>query len=148
MFLSNIPFLISFPFPFPLPFPCVAGVRKERLPRRLSQGCSLQSGRVLDQSQQKCRFFAKIQVCCKFFSAPTQKGNLLFLSKRSSRKRLYNFPIKLNHLCRTSRHVWLSSSACDCCCTYQLICIMTISTYTTGARGEMTRLLGSYTVKK
>ena len=70
----------------------------------------------------------------QIFSAPTQEGNLLFLSKRSARKKLYNFPIKLNHLCRTSRHVWLSSSVCDRCCAYQLICIMTISTYTTGAR--------------
>ena len=30
--------------------------------------------------------------------------------------------------------IWLSSSACDHCCAYQLICIMTIGTYTTGAR--------------
>ena len=43
--------------------------------------------------------------------------------------------------CRPSRHVWLSSSACDLCCAYQLICIMTIRTYTTGARAEMTRQL-------
>ena len=84
----------------------------------------------------------------QIFSAPTQEGNLLFLSKRSARKKLYNFPIKLNHLCRTSRHVWLSSSVCDRCCAYQLICIMTISTYTTGARAEMIRQLGSCTVKK
>ena len=110
---------------------------------RRSQGWSLRSGNVVDQSQQKCRFFAEIHVCCNFFSAATQEGNLLFPSKRSARKKLYNFPIKLNHLCRTSRHVWLSSSACDRCCAYQLICIMTISTYTTGARAEMTRLLGS-----
>ena len=41
---------------------------------------------------------------------------------------------KLNHLWRTSRHIWLSSSTRDCCCVYQLICIMTISTCTTGAR--------------
>ena len=66
------------------------------------------------------------------FSAPNQEGNLLFLSKRSARKKLYNFPIKLNHLCRTLRHVWLSSSVCDRCCAYQIVCIMTISTYTTG----------------
>ena len=31
---------------------------------------------------------------------------------------------------------------------YQLICIMTIGTYTTGDRAEMTRQLGSCTVKK
>ena len=34
---------------------------------RRGQGWSLWSGRVLDQSQQKCRFFAEIQVCCKLF---------------------------------------------------------------------------------
>ena len=78
------------------------------------------------------------------FSAPAQGGNLFFLSGRSARKNIHNFPIKSSHLFRTSRHVWLSSSAC-----YQLICIMTIiSTYTTGARAEMTRQLGSCTVKK
>ena len=49
------------------------------------------------------------------------------------KKKTNNFTIKLSHLCQTSRHVWLSSSTCDLCCAYQLICIMTISTYTTGA---------------
>ena len=82
------------------------------------------------------------------FSAPAQEGNLFFLSGRSARKKIHNFPIKSSHLCRTSRHVWLSSSACDHCCAYQLICFMTISTYTTGARAEITRQLGSWTVKK
>ena len=82
------------------------------------------------------------------FSAPAQEGNLSFLSGRSARKKIHNFSIKSSHLCRTSRHVWLSSSACDHCRAYQLICIMTISTYTTGARAEMTRQLGSCTVRK
>ena len=81
------------------------------------------------------------------FSAPAWEGNLFFLCGRSARKKIYNFPIKSSHLCQTSRHVWLSSSACDHCCAYQLICIMTISTYSTGARAEMTRQLGSCTVK-
>ena len=81
------------------------------------------------------------------FSAPAQEGNLFFLSGRSAQKNIYNFPIKLSHLFRTSTYVWLSSSACDHCCAYQLICIMTISTYSTGARAEMTRQLGSCTVK-
>ena len=67
------------------------------------------------------------------FSAPAQEGNLSFLSGRSARKKIHNFSIKSSHLCRTSRHVWLSSSTCDHCCAYQLICIMTISTYMTGA---------------
>ena len=56
------------------------------------------------------------------FSAPAQEGNLLFLSGRSDRKKIHNFPIKSSHLCWTSRHVWLLSSACDHCCAYQLIC--------------------------
>ena len=34
---------------------------------RRSQGWSLRSGNVLDQSQQKCLFFAEIQVRCKCF---------------------------------------------------------------------------------
>ena len=67
------------------------------------------------------------------FSAPAQEGNLFFLSGRSARKKILNFPIKSSHLCRTSRHSRLSSSACDHCRAYQLICIMTIGTYTTGA---------------
>ena len=82
-------------------------------------------------------FFRRNSSLLQISSAPTQEGNLLFLSKRSARKKLYNFPIKLNHLCRTSRHVWLSSSACDRCCAYQVICITTISTYTTGARAHL-----------
>ena len=36
--------------------------------KRRSQSCSFLSGcRVLDQSQQKCRFFAEIQIHCEFF---------------------------------------------------------------------------------
>ena len=72
----------------------------------------------------------------QIFSAPAQEGNLLVLSKILAQKKLYNFSIKLNHLCRTSRRVWLSSSACDRCCAYQLICITTISTYTTSVRAH------------
>ena len=84
----------------------------------------------------KMLFFRRNLSPLQFFSAPTQHGNLFFLSKRSARKKLYNFPIKSSHLCRTSRHVWLSSSVCDHCCAFQLICIMTISTYTTGDRAH------------
>ena len=85
-------------------------------------------------SRNKNAVFRRNSSLLQIFSAPIQEGNLFFLSKRSARKKLYISPIKLNHLCRTSRHVWLSSSACDRCCAYQLICIMTISTYTTGAK--------------
>ena len=94
---------------------------------------SLRSVGVLDQSQQECRFFSPKFKSTANFSAPAQEGNLFFLSGRSARKKILNFPIKSSHLCRTSRHAWLSSSACDHCRAYQLICIMTIGTYTTGA---------------
>ena len=82
------------------------------------------------------------------FSPPAQEGNLSFLSGRSAWKKIHNFPIKSSHLCRTSMQVWLSSSTCHHCCVYQIICIMTISTYTTAARAKMTRQLGSCIVKK
>ena len=101
---------------------------------RRSQGWSFRSGRVLDQSQQKCRFFAEIQVCCKCFQ-PQPKKETSFSSLRDRlEKSIIISWSNLNHLCRTSSHVWLSSSVCDRCCAYQLICSMTISTCTTGAR--------------
>ena len=68
------------------------------------------------------------------FSAPAQEGNLFFLSGRSARKKIHNFPIKSSHLCQTSRHVWLSSSACDHCRAYQLICFRTIGTLHDGCK--------------
>ena len=110
---------------------------------RRNQGWSLRSGRVLDQSQQKCHFFAEILVCCKFFQIQPKRETSFSSLRDRLEKTFIISPSKLKHFCRTSRHVWLSSSACDRCCAYQLICIMTISTYTTGARAEMTRLLGS-----
>ena len=88
----------------------------------------------------KMPFFRRNSSLLQRFSAPTQEGNRLFLSKRSDRKKLCNFPIKLNDLCRTSRHVWLSSRTCDRCCAYQLICGMTISTCMTGARAHFFRV--------
>ena len=78
-----------------------------------SEGWSLRSGRVLDQSQQECRFFSPKLKSAATFSAPAQEGNLLFLSGRSARKKIHNFPNKSSHSCRTSRHVWLSSCTCD-----------------------------------
>ena len=84
----------------------------------------------------KMPFFSPKFKSAANFSAPAQEGNLFFLSGRSARKKIHNFPIKSSHLCRTSRHVWLSSSVCDHCCAFQLICIMTISTYTTGERAH------------
>ena len=34
------------------------------------------------------------------FSAPAQEGNIFFLSGRSARKKIHNFPIKSSHLCQ------------------------------------------------
>ena len=79
----------------------------------------------------KMPFFSPKFKSAANFSAPVQERNLFFLSWRLAGKKVYNFPIKSSHLCCTSRHVWLSSSTCDHCCAYQLICI---STYTMGAR--------------
>ena len=112
-----------------------------------SEGWSLRSVGVLDQSQQECRFFRRNSNPLQIFQLrPKRETSSSSLGDRL--ENIHNFPIKSSHLCRTSRHVWLSSSACDHCCAYQLICIMTISTYTTGDRAEMTRQLGSCTVKK
>ena len=69
----------------------------------------------------KMPFFRRNSNPLQIFSAPAQEGNLFFLSGRSTRRKLHNFLIKPSHLCRTSKHVWLSSSTCDHCCAYQLI---------------------------
>ena len=74
------------------------------------------------------------------FSAPAKEGNLFFLSWRSAPKKIHNFTFKSSHLCQTSRHVWLSSSTCDLCCAYQLICIMTASI----RRRSMERMLQAF----
>ena len=64
---------------------------------RQGQGWSLRSGNVLDQSQQKCRFFAEIQVCCKFFQLqPKRVGFLL------ERKRKFSSWVAVEKIC--SRH--------------------------------------------
>ena len=58
---------------------------------------SLRSGNVVDQSQQKCRFFAEIQVCCKFFQLqPKRVGFLL------ERKRKFSSWVAVEKIC--SRH--------------------------------------------
>ena len=88
-----------------------------------SEGWSVRSVRVLDQSQQECRFFLPKFKSTANFSSPAQERNLFFLSGRSARKKIHNFPMKSSHLCRTSRHIWLSSCACDHCRAYQLIAL-------------------------
>ena len=88
---------------------------------RQSQGWSLRSDRVLDQSQQKCLFFRNLNPL-QFFSALAQEGNLPFLSERSARKKLQHFSFKLNCCVRLQGPIWLSSSACGRLCANQLIC--------------------------
>ena len=99
-----------------------------------SEGWSLWSGRVLDQSQQECCCFRRNSNLLQIFHVQRKRETCSSSLRDQLEKRSINFPIKSSHLCRTSKHVWLWYSACDHCCTYQLICIMTISTYTTGAR--------------
>ena len=62
--------------------------------KRRSQGWSFLSGcRVLDQSQQKCRFFAEIQTHCEFFQLQPKRetsfsslgDNEAFCAKRKKR---------------------------------------------------------------
>ena len=51
-----------------------------------SEGWSLRSGRVLDQSQQECRFFAKIQTAAKFCSSSPRGKPLRPLWEIGSKK--------------------------------------------------------------
>ena len=51
-----------------------------------SEGWLLRSGRVLDQSQQECRFFAEIQICCTFFSSSPRGKPLLPLWEIGAKK--------------------------------------------------------------
>ena len=95
-----------------------------------SEGWSLRSGGVLDQSQQECHFFRRNSNPLQIFQLqPKRETSSSSLGDRLEKR----FPIKKSHLWRSLRHVWLSSSARDHCCAYHLICIMTISTYMTGA---------------
>ena len=83
-----------------------------------SEGWSLRSGRVLDQSQQKCRFFRRNSNPQQIFQLqPKKETSPSSLGDRLEKKSIIS-PIKSSHLCRTSRHVWLSSSACDHCCAF------------------------------
>ena len=59
---------------------------------RRSQGWSLRSGRVLTSRHKNAVFFRRNSNLLQFFSAPSQEGNLFFLSGRSARKKIYNYP--------------------------------------------------------
>ena len=84
-----------------------------------SEGWSLRSVGVWTSLNKNAVFFAEIQIHCKLFGSSPRGKLLLPLWEISSKKDPW-FPIKSSHLCRTSKHVWLSSSACDPCCAYQL----------------------------
>ena len=74
---------------------------------------SLRSGRVLDQSQQKCHFFffAEIRISCKIFQLqPKKEFPSPFLWARSARKKFHHFPLKSSYFYRTSTPFWPSSS--------------------------------------
>ena len=76
---------------------------------------------VLDQSQQECRFFRLNSNLQQIFQLrPKRKTSFSSLGDQLEKRSIIS-PIKSSHLCRTSRHVWLSSSACNYCCAYQLI---------------------------
>ena len=51
-----------------------------------SEGWSLRSVGVLDQSQQECRFFVEIQIHCKLFSSSPRGRPLLPLWEIGSKK--------------------------------------------------------------
>ena len=69
-------------------------------------------------SLRKCRWRSLDQQNTLYFC---RNRDILYFCRngRSARKKIHNFPIKSSHLCRTSRHVWLSCSACDHCRAYQ-----------------------------
>ena len=74
---------------------------------------SLRSGRIVDQSQQKCCFFAEIQINCKFFLLQPKKETSSSSLRDSNRaictklQGLYGFP----------------PVPFGCLCAYQLIFI-------------------------
>ena len=80
-----------------------------------SEGWSLRSVGILDQSQQKCVFFRRNSNPLQIFQLQPKKETSSSSMGDRLEKKIHNFPIKSSHLCRTSRHVWLSSSACDHC---------------------------------
>ena len=74
---------------------------------------------VLDQSQKKCRFFRRNSNPLQIFQLqPKTETSSSSLGDRLEKKSIIS-PIKSSHLCRTSRQVWLSCSACDHCRAYQ-----------------------------
>ena len=73
----------------------------KRFKRRSQGSLVIRSGRVLDQSLQEC-CFRRISNPLQIFSASAQEGNLFFLSGRSARKKLYNFPFNSGYVAPTN----------------------------------------------
>ena len=88
-----------------------------------SEGWSVRSVRVLDQSQQECRFFCRNSNPLQTFHLQPKRETFSSSLGDQLEKKIHNFPMKSSHLCRTSRHIWLSSCACDHCRAYQLIAL-------------------------
>ena len=77
---------------------------------RRSQGSLvIRCGRVLDQSQQEC-CFRRNSNPLQIFPALAQAGNFFFLSRRSARKKLYNFPFKSGYVVASHANVLRGSS--------------------------------------
>ena len=70
-----------------------------------SEGWSVRSVRVLDQSQQECHFFCRNSNPLQTFHLQPKRETFSSSLWRSARKKIHNFPMKSSHLCRTSRHI-------------------------------------------
>ena len=98
-----------------------------------SEGWSLRSVRVPDQSQQECRFFRRNSNPLQTFQLQPKRETSSSSLEDQLEKRSIISPSN-RAICAGLRGTsGFSSSACDHCCTYQLICFMIITIYTTGA---------------
>ena len=113
-----------------------------------SEGWSLRSGRVLDQSQQECHFFRRNSNPLQIFQLqPKGKTSSSSLGDRLEKRFIISSSNRA--ICAGLRGTsGFRAVPVTTVAPTKLICIMTISTYTTGAGAEMTRQLGSCTVKK
>ena len=98
-----------------------------------SEGWSLRSVGVLDQSQQECRFFRRNSNPLQIFQLrPKRETSSSSLGDRLEKRSIIS---PLNRaICAGLRGTsGFRPVPVAHCCAYQLICIMIISTYTTGA---------------
>ena len=98
-----------------------------------NEGWSLRSVGVLDQSQQECRFFRRNSNPLQTFQLQPKRETSSSSLEDQLEKRSIISPSN-RAICAGLRGTsGFSSSACDHCCAYQLICFMIITNYTTGA---------------